>query len=171
MNVIRFNWLLNRYKYDREAVQELYECYYPWIVRYINRQFRGMVDGRDIAQQFFLKLFSCKSNRIRAPNDWVRTGARNLAIDILRKNGNRKKAEMLAAVPEEIYLPGDIPEAFACLTDEEKQVIYLRYWERYKLKEIAEFLQIQYGRVKTIHATAKRKIRKEMNQEKYNEKL
>ena len=49
MNTIRFNWLLARYKYDREAVTELYEFYYSVIVRYINRQFRGAVDGQDVA--------------------------------------------------------------------------------------------------------------------------
>lgn len=44
----RFNRLLERYKYSPEAVKELYEYYYPIIVRYINRQFprRGRRTGR-----------------------------------------------------------------------------------------------------------------------------
>jgi len=171
MNVIRFNWLLNRYKYDREAVQELYECYYPWIVRYINWQFRGAVDGRDIAQQFFLKLFSYKSHPIRAPNAWVRTVARNLAIDILRKNGNRQKAEEFAAAPERVDLPGNVSEELACLNETEKKIVYLKYWERYKLKEIADLLQIKYGCAKTIHAAAKMKIKEVFTKGNYNEKF
>lgn len=76
----RFNRLLERYKYSHEAVKELYEYYYPIIVRYINRQFRGEVAGQDVAQQFFLKLFQMKSYKIRAPNAWVRTVTRNIAI-------------------------------------------------------------------------------------------
>ncbi len=124
MNVIRFNWLLNRYKYDREAVQELYECYYPWIVRYINWQFRGAMDGRDIAQQFFLKLFNCKTNPIRAPNAWVRTVARNLAIDVLRKSGNRQKAEEFAAMSERVDLPENVSEELTCLNETEKKIVH-----------------------------------------------
>lgn len=171
MNVIRFNLLMQQYKYSREAVTEMYGYYYPLIVRYIDRQFRGEVDGQDIAQQFFLKLFHVKAYNIRAPNAWVRTVARNLAIDILRKCGNRQKAEEIAAMPEEVFLPDNISDELNCLNDNEKKVVYLRYWERYKLKEISELLEIKYGCVKSIHATAKMKIKKKFTKEEYNEKL
>lgn len=77
MNNIRFNWLLERYKHSHKAAEELYEIYYPLIVCYIKRQFRGKVDGRDVAQQFFLKLFELKAYNIRAPNAWVHTVAHN----------------------------------------------------------------------------------------------
>lgn len=171
METIRFNWLLARYKYDREAVTELYEFYYPVIVRYINRQFRGAVDGRDIAQQFFLKLFTCKSNPIRAPNAWVRTVAKNIALDVLRKTGRQREAESFAALPEEVFLPDNISDELKCLNETEKKVIYLRYWERYKLKEISELLEIKYGCAKSIHAAAKMKIKKEFTKGKYNEEF
>ena len=171
MNIIKFNLLLQQYKSNREAVTELYEFYYPVIVRYINRQFRGAVDGQDIAQQFFLKLFTCKSNPIRAPNAWVRTVAKNIALDVLRKTGKQREAESFAAMPEEVFLPDHISNELKCLNEMEKKVIYLRYWERYKLKEISEFLEIKYGCAKSIHAAAKMKIRKEFTKEKYNEEF
>lgn len=161
MNIIRFNWLLARYKYDREAVTELYEFYYPVIVRYINRQFRGAVDGQDVAQQFFLKLFTYKSNPIRAPNAWVRTVAKNIALDVLRKKGRQREAESFAAMPEEVFLPDHISDELKCLNETEKKIVYLRYWERYKLKEISELLKIEYGCAKSIHAAAKTKMKKE----------
>lgn len=171
MNIIRFNWLLARYKYDREAVTELYEFYYPVIVRYINRQFRGAVDGQDVAQQFFLKLFTCKSNPIRAPNAWVRTVAKNIALDVLRKTGRQREAESFAAMPEEVFLPENLSDELKCLNETEKKIVYLRYWERYKLKEISDLLKIKYGCAKSIHAAAKMKIRKEFTKEKYNEEF
>lgn len=171
MNVIRFNWLLARYKYDREAVAELYGFYYPVIVRYINRQFRGAVDGQDIAQQFFLKLFNVRAYNIRAPNAWVHTIAKNIALDVLRKTGRQREAENFIAMPEEVFLPDNISDELKCLNETEKKVIYLRYWERYKLKEISELLKIEYGCAKSIHAAAKMKIRKEFTKEKYNEEF
>lgn len=160
MNIIRFNWLLARYKYDREAVTELYEFYYPVIVRYINRQFRGAVDGQDVAQQFFLKLFNVRAYNIRAPNAWVRTVAKNIALNILRKNGRQKEAERFVAMSEEVFMPDNISEKLNCLNDKEKKIVYLRYWERYKLKEISELLKIKYSVVKYLHGTAKVKMKK-----------
>lgn len=142
MNIIKFNLLLQQYKSNREAVTELYEFYYPVIVRYINRQFRGAVDGQDVAQQFFLKLFNVRAYNIRAPNAWVRTVAKNIALNILRKNGRQKEAERFIAMSEEVFMPDNISEKLNCLNDKEKEIVYLRYWERYKLKEISELLKI-----------------------------
>ena len=89
MNAFKFNQLLSEYKTNKRAVKEMYEYYYPLIVRNINRQFRGTIDGRDIAQQFFVKLFGIKANHIRAPNAWVLTVAKNIAIENLRKDGKQ----------------------------------------------------------------------------------
>ena len=47
------------------------------------------------------------------------------------------------------------------VNDSEKQVIYLHYWERYRLTEIAEMIKIEYGAVRYFHSTAKKKLRKE----------
>ena len=161
MNTIRFNWLLNRYKQDREAVTELYEYYYPVIVRYIDRQFRGVVDGQDVAQQLFLRLFDVKAYNIRAPDAWIRTVAKNLALDILRRNGRRKEAEKFAEMPEAVFLPDTVSDKLNCLNETEKKIVYFRYWERYKLKEIAILLHIKYSTVKYFHSTAKVKIKKD----------
>ena len=160
MNNMRFNWLLERYKHSHKAAEELYEIYYPLIVCYIKRQFRGKVDGRDVAQQFFLKLFELKAYNIRAPNAWVHTVAHNIAIDILRKEGKEKAIETFE-LAEDPYIPDDVSELLSCLNDSEKQVIYLHYWERYRLTEIAEMIKIEYGAVRYFHSTAKKKLRKE----------
>ncbi len=166
MNVIKFNFLLKQYKSDPAAVREFYEWYYPIIVRYINRQFRGQVDGEDVAQQFFLRLFQNKSNTIRAPNAWIHTVVRNIAIDILRKNGRWCAEDEIDSIPDrdETYFPEEFSDILDCLNEEEKHVIYLHYWENYRLCEIAELLSKKYGRVKTIHATAKRKIKKDFKE-------
>lgn len=166
MNVVRFNRLLKKYKYSREAVKELYEYCYPIIIRYIGRQFRGKVDGQDVAQQFFLKLFNAKSNSIRAPNVWIHTVARNIAIDMLRKSNRQSEAERLAALPEEINLPDDVSDLLSDLEETEKKIVYLHYWERYTLREISEILTIKYGSVRYLHGTAKKKLKRNYSYEK-----
>ena len=82
-----------------------------------------------------------------------------------------RTVERIAALPEEVFLPDDISDELKCLNETEKKVIYLRYWERYKLKEISELLEIKYGCAKSIHAAAKMKIKKEFTKGKYNEEF
>lgn len=169
----RFNRLLERYKYSPEAVKELYEYYYPIIVRYINRQFRGEVDGQDVAQQFFLKLFQMKSYKIRTPNAWVRTVTKNIAIDILRKNGKQYRVKELLVLPDYTGPPDNVADILKVLSESEQQIMYLRYWEKYNLKEIAELIKMKYSSVKYIHRAAKKKLRKayikELDYDKENE--
>ena len=164
----RFNRLLERYKYSPEAVKELYEYYYPIIVRYINRQFRGEVDGQDVAQQFFLKLFQMKSYKIRTPNAWVRTVTKNIAIDILRKNGKQYRVKELLVLPDYTGPPDNVADILKVLSESEQQIMYLRYWEKYNLKEIAELIKMKYSSVKYIHRAAKKKLRKAYIKAKVN---
>lgn len=172
MNVIKFNFLLSRYRYSKSAVKELYEYYYPVIVLSINRQFRGTVDGDDVAQAVFLRLFTCKLKWIRAPNAWIHTLAANIAIDKLRKEKGQRRAEELAARAERVDTPEILDtDILNCLNVIERRIIYLRYWELYKLNEIGELLKLKSGAVYYLHETGKKKLKKEFIKEKDNENL
>lgn len=159
MNPIFFNYLLARYRSSPKAVTKLYEYYYPLIVRYIGRQFRGKVDGKDIAQQFFVKLFEIKPKYIRAPNTWVYTVAKNMALDKLRKDKQVMFAESIEGKSVDVHLSGTTMLALNCLTSIEQKIIYLCYWERFRLKEIAELLNEKYDTVKYHHRIAKHKLK------------
>ena len=132
MNAFKFNQLLSEYKTNKRAVKEMYEYYYPLIVRNINRQFRGTIDGRDIAQQFFVKLFGIKANHIRAPNAWVLTVAKNIAIENLRKDGKQSFISDLNSWYDAFYLPNEIAEELQGLNETEGKIMYYRYWEKYR---------------------------------------
>lgn len=142
-------------------------------MHYINRQFRGEVDGQDVAQQFFLKLFQMKSYKIRTPNAWVRTVTKNIAIDILRKNGKQYRVKELLVLPDYTGPPDNVADILKVLSESEQQIMYLRYWEKYNLKEIAELIKMKYSSVKYIHRAAKKKLRKayikELDYDKENE--
>lgn len=159
MNPILFNYLLTRYRSSPKAVTKLYVFYYPLIVRYINRHFCGKVDGKDIAQQFFLKLFEIKPKFIRAPTVWVYTVARNMALDKLRKEKKLVYSELENNKLGKMQFSDKALLELSCLTEAEKQIIYLRYWERFRLKEIAEILSEKYDTVKYRHRIAKNKLK------------
>ena len=159
MNPLLFNFLLTRYRSSPKAVTKIYEYYYPLIVRYINRQFRGKVDGKDIAQQFFLKLFEIKPKFVRAPTSWVYFVTKNMALDKLRKDKRLVYSETSEEMSEDIRLSDKTLLALSCLTDIEQKIIYLRYWERFRLKEIAELLHKKYDTVKYHHRIAKHTLK------------
>jgi len=159
VNPILFNNLLSRYRSSPKAVTKLYEYYYPLIVRYIDRQFRGKVDGKDVAQQFFVKLFEIKPKFIRAPTAWVYTVVRNMALDKLRKDKRFVYSETENIEIKTVRLSDKALLTLNCLTEIEQKIIYLRYWERFRLKEIAELLNEKYDAVKTYHRIAKHKLK------------
>ena len=159
MNPILFNYLLTRYRSSPRAVTKLYEYYYPLIVRYIDRQFRGKVDGKDVAQQFFVKLFEIKPKFIRAPTAWVYTVVRNMALDKLRKDKRLMFSDIDNRENGTVCLSDKAMLTLNCLTNIEQKIIYLRYWERFRLKEIAELLNEKYDAVKTYHRIAKHKLK------------
>lgn len=165
MNPILFNYLLTRYQSSPKAVTRLYEYYYPLIVRYIDRQFRGKVDGKDIAQQFFIKLFEIKPKFVRAPTAWVYTVARNMALDKLRKDKRLVYSETAERKGNDIRLSDKALLALEGLSEFEQKIIYLRYWERFRLKEIAELLNEKYDAVKYHHRIAKNKLKKHFREE------
>ena len=159
MNPILFNYLLSRYKSSPKAVTRLYEYYYPLVVRYIDRQFRGKVNGKDVAQQFFVKLFEIRPKFIRAPTAWVYAVARNMALDKLRKEKRPIYPKPAALMNEGICLSDRALLMLSVLTEIEQEIIYLRYWERFRLKEIAEQLNEKYDAVKYHHRIAKDKLK------------
>lgn len=166
MDSLKFNRLLKRYPYSHKAVDELFDYYYPLIVMYIAREFRGKIDGEDVAQEFFFRLFKNKAYDIRAPDAWVRVVARNIALEMLRKETRQQEAEARAAPSDRAEVPEDhSDDILKCLSPIERQVVHLCYWELYRLKEIAELLQMKYGLVKRIHKAAKIKLKRELDYE------
>lgn len=167
MDSRNFNRLLKRYPYSHKAVDELFDYYYPLIVMYIAREFRGKIDGEDVAQEFFFRLFKNKAYDIRAPDAWVRVVTKHIALEMLRKETRQQEAEARAAPPDKTEVPEDnTDDILKCLSPIERQVVHLCYWELYRLKEIAELLQMKYGLVKRIHKAAKIKLKRELDHEK-----
>ena len=136
----KFNRLLKEYAYNHRAAKELYEYYFPIIVKTIEWKFNGKVDGRDVAQQFFLNLFDNRNFNIRSPNAWVFKVSTNIAIDILRKEKKYVLMEDITKIQDISVVPEEISDTLKTLTETEQKIVYLSYWQKFRLKEIAEML-------------------------------
>jgi RNA polymerase sigma-70 factor (ECF subfamily) len=128
--------------------------------------------AEDLTQDIFGKVFEKLDEydpRYRFTT-WIYRIARNRCIDCMR---TRRKEEFLpdetvvpsgSATPEELAVSGDFESAverfLAGKDDTSRTVIYLRFYERMKVGEIADILSIPDGTVKSRLSSLKAELRK-----------
>lgn len=175
MDIIKFNYLLNRALTDKESFSTLYKYYYPRIILHVKRTY-PKVDAEEIAQEFFLNLLKRKSVKIiKNPASWVYTSCKNIII----KNHSKLSKEIPVSCEESeapfIFLmqvlkseqilenKEEIENIFNTLEDETtRKIFYLYYWEAYNFREIAEILKIKVPTVKQKHRRAIKKIKEKL---------
>ena len=174
--------LIKRLKHrDPEAMNELYVRYGRLALSIIVRIVRDQATGEDLLQETFLKVWNRMSSfddERGALGPWILTIARNRAIDYLRSTDARYSQsgydlERLERPQffidfEEQYVDRDrirqIRGAFEKLTQNQKQVLELAYFEGLSQSEMAERLNQPLGTVKTWIRTALQILRQELGE-------
>lgn len=73
MDPLQFNRLLRRIKTDADALDKLYDYYYPRIILHIKKVYPG-ASAEDVAQEFFYRLLRSENRGyIAKPTSWVFT--------------------------------------------------------------------------------------------------
>ena len=119
--------------------------------------------AEDLVSETYLKIVQGSSKFDSSQNglNWIYKIVHNGAIDM-----NRKSSNAIAADVHESQGSSDIDDmlnsilvnnAIGELSSEEKEIIYLRYWEGLRLSEIAERLQKP---ISTTHDTVTRTLKK-----------
>lgn len=163
----KFNRILQRK--NRKGIRKIYEFYFPRIVLHINRTFRGVIDGEEIAQEFFIKLMKTEmKENIKYPTSWINTCCRNLAIDKLRK-GNKtqfvsfNENDFITEFDEDGFIKSlTFADKLACLDKEAQIVIYLKFWEGYTYAEIAGILKMDIKEIVSIKLKAYTRLEKDL---------
>ena len=88
-----------------------------------------------------------------------------MALDKLRKDKRLVYSETAERKGNDIRLSDKALLALEGLSEFEQKIIYLRYWERFRLKEIAELLNEKYDAVKYHHRIAKNKLKNHFREE------
>lgn len=149
---------------DKEAFGSLYKHYFPRIYRYCKANIYRDDLATDICQETFLKVWKAlptfrlsESGTFQA---YVYQVARNIIIDL-----SRKKKEFSLELYKEIETEDDLVEkisrkenidrvkrVLAKLSEKDRQILILRYFEDMSHKEIAKITGIKEGalRVRTI---------------------
>jgi RNA polymerase sigma-70 factor, ECF subfamily len=166
---------------EPEALRELYDKYGRMAYALIFRVVRNTGVAEDLTQETFLRVW----NRMAgfdpargAIGPWVLTVARNRAIDYLRSVDGRMSQNAIELTGTEspaLFVDmestilnsqraGQLRVAFQKLTENQRTVIELAYFEGLSQSEMAERLSQPLGTVKTWVRAALRVLREELEE-------
>jgi len=145
---------------DREAFELLYRRYVRPIFGFALRRLRDRLRAEDATQETFAAIWrSAASYRPeRGPAaPWLYAVARNAVVDRLRARHEPPSEipELVALEPgpaeraESSYLSFRVHGALEELPEKEREVLELAYWSGLSQSEVAAFLGIPLGTVKT----------------------
>lgn len=153
----------------KNNIEEIYQEYYQKVFSYINYRINSFHDAEDITEDVFVKVV----NKIDTFDEskaslstWIFNIARNTLIDHYRTNHeNMELIDNYDYFEEESGLGVEdldtLTNAIKHLSKEEQEIIVLRYYEDYSLKEIAQKMNLSYGVTKLRHNHALKQIEKE----------
>jgi RNA polymerase sigma-70 factor (ECF subfamily) len=145
------------------AFAEIYERYQPYVYRYIYYRVADVSTAEDLTAAVFVRVvekldsFRYEGRPLLA---WLYTIARNAIIDYHRRSDDSKlvpleeevvdrSADVERAVERRLTQSG-LAEALAELTEEQRQVIILRFVEGMTSKEVGRLLDKSTGAVKAL---------------------
>lgn len=167
---------------DEAALSELYDRYELKIYSYIYRRTSDQALSEDLTAQVFLKMLEAIRNE-RAWHSsfsgWLYRIAHNLVIDYYRSRDRQKQISLDEApfMPDaqqnpvraaEIQLTAEyLRSAINRLTEEQAQVISLRFLEGYSFAEIAAMMDKTEGAVKALQHRAVSTLRQLLAHEQF----
>lgn len=164
MDASRFNRLLQQIKYDKQAVTEIYQEYFPGMVMHLRRKYGNLISAEDVAQEVFLSLMTLESyGEVEFPASWMYKLADNKAVDRIRLEPNDLQLLDIHPVPfnlDDLIVKEDARRALQRLDEESQMILYLHLWEGYNYKEIADLLHISHANVRTKASRAFKSLKK-----------
>ena len=122
---------------------------------------RNPQDRLDAAQEAVIRAWE-RMETLRRPEyfeTWLTRILINVCYDMLRARKNIVPLEELAEQPAPEGADRELHDAIQKLGGELRIVVVLHYMEGYRLREIAEMLEIPIGTVKTRLMRAKKQLR------------
>lgn len=116
-------------------------------------------DAADITQETFARAWRDRETLAAHPDPaaWLRRVAVNLCWDRSRRRTVRRRRDPLLATDDTAVLDEtdlDLHRAIAALSDRQRQVVVLRYWEDLDLRSCADEMGVSLGSAKKYLARA-----------------
>ena len=155
---------------DEHALGELFDVVAPWILGLAFRILQDEDEAEDVVGDVFVQVWRHidQHDGGRGPLvPWILSIARNRSLDALRrrrrwwrKSAHLEQAQVIEgggsapAASHEAAVPGwpvhrEVHAALAALSEEQRRVVVLSYFEGLSHREIAQRLHLPLGTVKT----------------------
>lgn len=157
---------------EEKRAEELVERYADLLLRIGYAWFSNLYDAQDVCQTVLLKCLEhgCEFSDLGQERAWVIRVTVNACKNMKRSAWRRRTVpleemeNLLEAPPESadgiLSQVGRLPLKY-------RQVIYLRYYEDYSVKEIAELLGVKSALVSTWLARARARLKTMLEEEEY----
>jgi RNA polymerase sigma-70 factor (ECF subfamily) len=165
-------------EYEEEAIEALYQTYYPKIYNYAFLQMGDVQASEDLASDVMLKMIeSINKYHFRGLpfGAWVFRIARNRLIDLHRRRRRRGEVDLSETLSSALANPqalaeralerGQIQIALKHLTDEQRQVITLKFIQGFDNSSIGQIMQRSEGAIKSLQHRALGSLRRLLYQE------
>ena len=164
---------------DSQAISHIYNEYFPEIFRYVRYRMSDSALAEDITSEvFFCWLKALQQGRGPGVNlrGWLIGTARHMIIDHIR----RKHRHPSLAISDELESEGEAPseqaerndfsqtiqQALVHLTEDQQQVIALRFGQGYSLEETAAVMKKKVNAVKALQLRALKALHCRIRDEK-----
>lgn len=160
---------------DAEAFGALFDLYHVPVYRYVASRVRHQAEAEDLTQTVFVKALEAlpKYESRGIPfGGWLFRLARNAVIDFIRTRREHEDLDALAErsgngpEPDETVLTrADVEavgRAFAALTDEQREVIALRFFSGLSAREAADAMGKQEGTIRGLQFRALAALRRQL---------
>jgi RNA polymerase sigma-70 factor (ECF subfamily) len=156
-------------QFDEVALSELYDRYEAKIYNYIYRRCGEQALAEDLTAQVFLKMLeSIRDNKSwhSSFSGWLYRIAHNLVIDHYRRRDRQPSVNIDDAPPTASDLEDPVETAqmnidaerlraaIGRLTDEQSEVVSLRFLEGYSIAEVAAMVGRSEGAIKALQYRA-----------------
>jgi RNA polymerase sigma-70 factor, ECF subfamily len=159
-------------KFNRDRLAGIYEEYYDKVARYIYSRIGDKSEAEDLASEVFLKaLESIKTYREQGVpiQAWLFRIARNLIIDRYRRTNKyrtvpidemeiKSDADPAAAAVTNLEIER-VKTAMQHLTEQQREVVQLRFFGGLTSQEVAGILDKSHGAVREMQSAALEKLR------------
>ncbi len=164
---------------DEHALGELFDLVAPWVLGLAFRILQDEDEAEDVVGDVFVQVWRHidQHDGGRGPLvPWILSIARNRSLDALRrrrrwwrKSAHLEQAQVMEgggsapAASHEAAVPGwpvhrEVHAALAALSEEQRRVVMLSYFEGLSHREIAQRLHLPLGTVKTRLRMAHQKL-------------
>lgn len=167
-------------EYDEAALHSLYETYYPKVYNYAFLQMGDVQAAEDLASDVMLKMLeSIKKYQFKGLpfSAWVFRIARNRLIDLHRKRRRRGEVDLSETLAGTLASPhalaelaierGQIQVALRYLTDEQRQVIVLKFIQGFDNRSVGKIMGRSEGAIKSLQHRALGALRRVLYEEDF----